>query len=219
MNAASEIHQNKGESMIVKDIINKVAKILEIKEILEDEYLDSVGQTISVTEGEVTADVLITSAWLFERNKTLDKVFNLVNLVFGELGSDYMNIITEKTCTSDADGKIDYVDLPCFMRATKVLDADEHKVRFEMFDNYLKMENSGTYKVFYKIKPKFAQIEDTNYDDQYFDFDVVVYGVCAFYCLTCALFDEHEIYMNIYKEKLNKISNVRNFYLPSRRWQ
>lgn len=205
--------------MIVKDIIKKVAKILEIKEILEDEYLDSVGDTVSITEDEVTSDVLITSEWLFERNSTLDKVFDLVNLVFGELGSEYMNIISQKTCDSDADGKIDYADLPCFLRATKVFDIDEHKVRFEMFENYLKMEDSGTYTVFYKIKPKFSKIEDENYDEQYFDFDIVVYGVCAFFCLTNALFDEHEIYMNIYKDKLSKISNIRNFYLPSRRWQ
>ena len=80
-------------------------------------------------------------------------------------------------------------------------------------------EESGTYEVFYYSYPEILSLfEDVDFL-QKLNSDVIVFGLCAYYCLSKGMFEDfHELH-DKYIERAESLKDLKIFTLPQRSWE
>ena len=49
--------------------------------------------------------------------------------------------------------------------------------------------------------------------------DVIVFGLCSYYCLSSGMFEDFESFYDRYISKAESLKNLKIFELPARRWE
>ena len=97
--------------------------------------------------------------------------------------------------------------------------------RGKILENYkiiskdIVVKEDGEYEINYYYLPSVNSLFDELDFLSTLSPEVLVYGLCAFYCLSVGLFDEFKIYNDKYKSRAEAIKNLKMFELPKRKWE
>ncbi|MBQ8431032.1 MAG: hypothetical protein IJX26_03735 [Clostridia bacterium] len=190
--------------MTAIEIIKKSAIILNLEEILSDNSLKNI-------TNENSNDIL-------ESNSVLNRMFEILKIMMSDIATDYSPIIKETVFKTDQK-KINLTDVENLMKIIQVK-KDGVSIKYKIANNCINLGFDGDFVVKYMAYPKLENLNDeVNVFDIKVGEDVFVYGLTALYCLASGLFDEFNIYNQIYSEKLSMIKNLKIIDMPTRRWE
>ena len=194
-----------GGSVIVKDIIYKVAQILSLDDVMDalDKYgLDEYSTLPNSVLREV--DLLVTS-------------FNLVNNM---IATNYVNIErVEKVMSSGFVSYIDINDGRVILGVRKVVDSTGESVPFMLKYDGIEMP-TGEYDIVYTVFPKDLSIDDhiSEYHCKLSD-TIFVYGVASEYLLIKGNIDDAVVYDTRFKQMLLDSTRPKHsITLPQKRF-
>lgn len=186
--------------MTILDLIKKSAIMLNIKQVLEDESLNSV-----TSENEVN---------VLSNNFELKRLFEFSKLVLNEVISYSPNIKRKEFKVENGAISIDEID-----NVLKIIGVknDSGYVKFSIVDNQIKLKD-GVYTIIYNQSPIVDSILsniDINGDVSE---DLLVAGVNSYYCLATGLYAEYNVYNSQFVDRLSRIKNLKLFAMPCRSW-
>lgn len=162
----------------------------------------------------ITADNEIE---ILESNEKIKNLFHLIQYSIRELCTNYIPVITIKTVATD-NYTYPIANLENFIRINKVKRNGE-MVKFKIFNRVLTFEEDGEYEVEYSTYPSVLSLfEEVDFLSE-FSPDVLVLGLCAYYCLSVGMFGDFEEFHDKYITKAESLKVLKNFDLPQRRWE
>ena len=187
--------------MTILDLINKSAVMLNIPEVLNQDF-----EISSATEHAV-----------LESNFALKRLFEFSKIVLQEIGSYVPKIVEVEY---QANGNL--IPISEFERLAKIISIKNQfgYVKYSQFEGNIKVPESGLYIIQFKEYPKIDSVLDQIdlYNDMITE-DILVYGLNSYYCLAARLFNEFNVYNQHYNDRLNKLKTLKVFAMPCRSWQ
>lgn len=193
-----------------KDIVLRCARLLNLKEICENEDYYKLGY---VEDG-----VIFTDSEMLRTIPVIRNMLECLNLVVAELATDYIRIEREREIKS-VYKKIPKSQLHQLVKVLEVK-CGHGNAKFKFLEGIINLDHDDTYTVRFLYAPQYGSLLE-NVDEVTFlaGVDTVVYGVCAYYCLSNAIFDEYQLYYEKYSDKLKKLQKERLIKMPMRKWQ
>ena len=193
-----EIYQ--GDSMKIIDVLTNSAELLGLKS----------ERALLATATEENEEEILT-------NENIAKLFNLVKFSIQELCSNYVPVIDEKQITT-VEKKYPVNSLTNFIRVQRIYRAGE-PVLYKLINRNLVFKEDGVYNVHYSTYPTITSMFDDVDFLSNLSPDVMVFGLCAYYCLSSGMFEDFENFYEKYTERANSLKNLKFFELPKRRWE
>ncbi len=185
--------------MKVQDIIVEACTILSLNqeiEVLQDE--------------EALEDTKL-------ENAEIKKLYQLLKFSLRELYTNYLEMVIEKEITSE-NKTISLSELENYIRLLSVK-YNNQPVKYKLTNKKINLPFDATYIIAYKGYPEITSLTDSTEDVGIFNLDVVILGLCAYYCLACGRFDEFDTYHSQYVDRAESIKSLKSIYLPNRSWQ
>lgn len=186
--------------MEIIDIIKQSIHLLSL-----NEYYEVLDKASKENEEEVL------------KNEEIKKIFNLTNLVLHDLCTNYVPIVN-KQIVNITNKTYPIKNLLNFYKIKNVK-KDNLVEDYKMISKNIVVENDGEYEINYYYLPNVNSLFDELDFLSTLSPEVLVYGLCAFYCLSVGLFDEFKIYNDKYKSRAEAIKNLKVFELPKRKWE
>lgn len=186
--------------MKIIDLIKKACELLSLQK--EIELLNS-------AEIETETELL--------KNLEINKLFNLSKFSIQELCTNYVPMQAEAQITT-ANKTYSVGELTNFIRVQNVY-KDKKLIKYKLINRKLTFAEDGNYTVKYLTYPEIESVFDDLDFLSHLSPDVLVFGLCAYYCLSKGLFDDFKIYNEKYIERAESIKNLKIIDLPQRRWQ
>ncbi|GEM_PF-3352210 len=155
---------------------------------------DVIGKAMAKLD-EVTSSNLIANAGDY-----INKIYPSIDTIQTEIATNVKPI--EKYLTLDSVNKMIDVPLDCFI-FLKVYDTDYSPVSFNVINKKIRLEEDGTYVLYYNKYPEKISSSTTLTTELEIDKDcqeALVYGVCAELCIN----DEPELY-DTYLDRYNTL--------------
>ena len=150
-------------------------------------------------------------------NPNINRMYKLCKFAIQELCTNYIPVIAEKQIEY-TDAKYPLMNFPNRIRFVSVTQNNQ-PVKYKIINQKLVLPSPGIYVVKYETYQTFTSM----FDDLTFlpdvHQDVLVFGVCAYFCLATGLFENYETYHKKYIERAESLKNMRVFDLPRRRWE
>lgn len=148
---------------------------------------------------------------------SIKKLFNLTKFSLQELCTSYVPV------SKMQEIEVENLNFPLnnltnFIRVQNVYE-NENAVAFKIINRCLVLERDGVYTIKYSTYPEITSLFDDVEFLAQLGMDVVVFGLCAYYCLNKGMFEDFERYHNSYIEKAGSLKDLRCFILPQRRWE
>lgn len=186
--------------MKIIDLLKKAAELLSLQKEVE---------LLNAAEVENETELM--------KNPEISKLFNLSKFSIQELCTNYVPMQAEAEITTK--NKIYSVgELTNFIRVQNIY-KDQKLVRYKLINRKLTFEEDGVYTVKYLTYPEIESVFDSLDFLSHLSPDVLVFGLCAYYCLSKGLFDDFKIYNEKYIDRAESIKNLKIINLPQRRWQ
>ena len=96
---------------------------------------------------------------------------------------------------------------------------DGEMVKFKLINRNVTLEEDANYEVRYETYPTITTMFEEIDFLQNFSPDAIVLGLCSYYALAHGRFDEFQEFHEKYTSKAESLKSLRNFQIPSRRWQ
>lgn len=190
--------------MTAYEVIKRSAALLNIKEILEDRSLDDLTESNNST--------------ILSNNFTLNRMFEILKIMLNDLANDYIPIVKEVELNSE-NKKISLSNLENLNKIMQVK-YNGAGVKYSISNDCINFDFDGTFKIKYSVSPNIDNLTDSvNVFGGRISEDLLIYGLTSFYCLVVGLFDEFNIYNQIYNDKLSAINNLKIIEMPCRRWE
>ncbi len=180
--------------MVIKDALNLLGLNIELEQVTKLEQAE---------EGNLQDE-------LFKEEK-VKQLYSLLNLSIRELCTNYLPLTMEQEVKSD-NCKIKLSELKNFIRVLQVK-LNNKIVKHKIINHNLVLPIDGNFVVKYVGYPKISSINDTIELDMA-NTDVVVLGLCAYYCLANGMFDEFNRFNSEYREKAEKVKEMKTFVMP-----
>ena len=158
-----------------------------------------------------------TETEVLQSNDKINKLFHLMQYSVRELCTNYIPLVHSTTIFTD-ERCYPASHLENFIRVNKVKRNGE-VVKFKMLNRVLTFEEDGEYEVEYSTYPTLHSIFEEIDFLSAFSPDVIVMGLCAYYCLSVGLFNEAEEFHDKYISKAESLKVLKNFDMPQRRWE
>lgn len=185
---------------------------MKVKEILTDACillgLDAESEKLkdtNLTEQEKLADAQIK------------KLYNLLQLSLRELCANYLPIL-KSINKSTANKEISMTDVDNVIRINNVK-LNDAPVKYKFVEGKIILSLDGEFEIIYSSYPKINSIEDELNFLPNFNPDVIVLGLCSYYCIANGLFEEFTKYNDRYLKKAQGLREIKMFTLPKRSWQ
>ena len=150
-------------------------------------------------------------------NAEIKKLFHLVKFSIQELCTNYVPVSKIEN-VEVSNLKYPLSNLSNYIRLQNVY-LNEVAVPFKVINRCLTMEHDGIYQVKYSTYPEITSLyEDVKFLAQ-MGIDVVMFGLCAYYCLNKGMFEDFKSYHDNYIEKAESLKDLKCFVLPQRRWE
>ena len=150
-------------------------------------------------------------------NKEIKKLFNLIKFSIQELCTHYVPVCTSQEI-STTNKRYPLSNLNNYVRLINV-SKDGQTVKFKIINRNLEFSEDSTYTVNYMTYPTI----DSMYDEidflSNFSSDALVFGLCAYYCLTSGMFEDFDSFYDKYITKAESLKDLKIFELPARRWE
>ena len=186
--------------MEVIDIIKQSIHLLSL-----NEYYDVVDKASKESEEEIL------------KNEEIKKLLNITNLVLNDLCTNYFPIVN-KQIVNITNKNYPIKNLINFYKIKNVK-KNNMVENYKIISKDIVVENEGEYEINYYYLPQVNSLFDELDFLSTLSPEVLVYGLCAFYCLSIGLFDEFKIYNDKYKTRAEAIKNLKVFELPKRKWE
>lgn len=152
-----------------------------------------------------------------QANKEVQELVNFADMSVKEICSNYLPYEVESSITT-TDKKYPLNSLNNLLRVVDVKKGDNY-VDFKIISRNLVFDEDGTYTVIYNSYPTITSLSDDLSFLQRLGTDVVVYAVCAYYCLAKGMFEEFDSFYGQYNDRASAIKDVKTFIMPQRRWE
>mgnify|MGYP003308281778 CR=1 FL=1 len=150
-------------------------------------------------------------------NEEIAKLFNLTKFSVQEFCSNYSPVIMEQSI-SVSSGVYAISSLTNCIRVNNVF-KDGEPVAFKIINRNICVEQDGTYEVKYSSFPDITSMfNDVDFLAN-FSPDVLVFGLCAYFCLSKGMFDQFNQFHDEYIDRAESIKGVKVFEMPERRWE
>ena len=186
--------------MEIIDIIKQAIHLLSL-----NEYYEVIDSATKEKEEEIL------------NNEEIKKLFNLSNLVLHDLCTNYVPIVN-KQVVAIKNKNYEIKNLANFYKIKNVK-KNNLPVDYKIISKNIVVEDDGEYEINYYYLPNVKSLFDELDFLSTLSPEVLVYGLCAFYCLSVGLFDEFKIYNEKYKSRAEAIKNLKVFELPKRKWE
>ncbi|MBE7076969.1 MAG: hypothetical protein E7374_03680 [Clostridiales bacterium] len=153
----------------------------------------------------------------FRLNPNVLRLFNLTKLCIRELCANYVPYYKEVTVKTE-NKRFDLSTLSNFIKIVSVKKGDD-LVKVKTLNKEVVFSEDGEYVITYASYPEINYLSDKIEFPLEARCDVLAYGVCAYYTLSKGMFDEYNYYRDIYHSLACEIRELRNFIMPSRRWE
>lgn len=150
-------------------------------------------------------------------NAEIKKLYNLLQLTLRDLCTNYFSVTTVSTITSN-EKIINLSALNNFVRLLEVSFSGK-PILFKTINRKINLPFDGTFEVKYATYPTITSLENDLQDYNILNLDIVVFGLCAYYCLSVGRFDEFNRFHNQYQDRAESIKELKSFHLPNRRWE
>lgn len=187
--------------MTILDILNESCDMLG----LENEK--SILATIT-TENETT---------VISNNGNVSNLFNLVKFSLQELCTHYVPVSNEVEIATE-NLKYHLSGFTNYIRIQNVFKNNE-PVNFKILNGNIVVEEDGNYNVKYLTYPEIESVFDDIDFLSKFSPDVIVFGLCSYYCLSHGMFEEFENMHARYIEKAESLKDLKIFNMPQRSWE
>lgn len=151
------------------------------------------------------------------KDAEINKLFNLSKFSIQELCTNYVPMQTEREITT-ANKIFAVGELKNFIRLQNVYQEGK-LVNCKLINRKLHFLQDGSYTVKYLTYPDITSLFDELDFLSHLSPDCLVFGLCAYYCLSKGLFDDFKIYNEKYIDRAESIKNLKIINLPQRRWQ
>ncbi len=150
-------------------------------------------------------------------NEEIAKLYNLCKFSVQEFCSNYSPVLMEQTVTVSG-GTYAVGGLTNCIRVNNVY-KDNVPVAFKIINRNICIDEDGSYVVRYSSFPDITSMfNDVNFLDN-FSPDVLVFGLCAYFCLSKGMFDQFNQFHDDYIERAESIKGLKVFEMPERRWE
>lgn len=151
------------------------------------------------------------------KNVNINRLFELSKFSIQEFCTNYVPI-TNQTTINTTNKTYQVKNLTNFIRMLNAYKGGE-SVKYKLINRNLVFDKDGEYTLFYLTYPNLTSLFDeldflTNLNP-----DVIVFGLCAYYCLAVGLFSEYEDFHEKYVDKAESLKTLRSLNLPNRRWE
>ena len=150
-------------------------------------------------------------------NAEISKLFNLIKFSIQELCTHYVPVSTSQNITT-TNKKNALSNLNNFIRINNVF-KDGQPVKFKIINRNLEFAEDGNYTINYMTYPEINSMFDEIDFLSNFSPDVIVFGLCSYYCLSSGMFEDFESFYDRYISKAESLKNLKIFELPARRWE
>ena len=154
---------------------------------------------------------------ILQENPNIASLFNLLKFSVRELCTNYVPLSTRRKVKIE-NRKFPVALLNNFIRVENVYQNDV-PVKYKVVNRSIILERDGEYEISYLTYPEFNSMFDELDFAENLNSDVIVFGLCAYYCLSHGLFTDFEQYHERYIQKANSIKTLKIFEIPFRRWQ
>ncbi len=150
-------------------------------------------------------------------NAKIAQLFNLLKFSIQELCANHLFYYVYQDFTT-SNKKFSLSTLTNYLKTDAVY-RGENKVKFRIFNRHLLLNEDGNYTIKYSSYPSINSIFDDVDFVTSISIDVMVYGLCAYYCLANGMFEDFDSYYDKYISKANALKEMKIFDLPTRSWQ
>lgn len=202
--------------MKVIDILSEACSLLGLTEELKSlQNLKFQHENLSPELSEETENNLSEEEIL--KNDYVNKLFILLKFSLRELCTNYLNVTTLKEVESK-NNQIEISSLNNYIRLQQVT-KNNKLVKTKLIGNIIYLPENGKFSVNYFTFPTITSVFDNISNLGIHNFDVIITGLCAYFCLAYGRFDEFNNFHNQYAERAESLKTLKNFTLPSRRWE
>lgn len=152
-----------------------------------------------------------------QANKEVQELINFADMSVKEICANYAPYEVESQITT-TDKKYPLNSLQNLLHVVDVKKGSNY-VDFKIISRNLVFDEDGEYTVIYNSYPTITSLSDDLSFLQRLGTDVVVYAVCAYYCLAKGMFEEFDSFYEQYNERAAAIKDVKTFIMPQRRWE
>ena len=153
---------------------------------------------------------------VLKENPNIASLFNLLKFSIRELCTNYVPLSTKRK-VNIVGGKYSVAMLNNFIRVENVY-KNETPVKYKVINRSIVLETDGEYEISYLTYPEIYSMFDELDFAENLNSDVIVFGLCAYYCLSHGLFTDFEQFHERYIDKANSIKTLKIFEIPFRRW-
>lgn len=154
---------------------------------------------------------------ILQENPKIANLLNLLQFSIRELCTNYIPMINRKTIKS-LDKKYSIGELENYIRILNIY-KDGKAIKFKIVCRNILFQEDGEYVINYSSYPTISSMFDDIDFLQKLSPDVIVFGLCSYFSLANGLFDEFERFHDKYVSKAEALKCLRNFEIPSRRWE
>ena len=147
----------------------------------------------------------------------IKKLFNLCKYSTRELCTNYMPIVANVKLGSK-DNQIAISNLENFIRIQSV-NKNGEMIRFKVINRNIVLSEDDEYEILYESYPEITSLFQEIDFLENFSPDVIVLGLCAYYSVAYGMFEEFQDFYEKYQSKAESLKQLKNFTLPTRRWE
>ena len=184
--------------MQVIDIIKQATELLSLTD--ENEVLNTLTK-----ENESELD-----------SQDVKRMFTIFKLMLNDFCTNYTPLCSTQNIKVE-DNNFPIKDIVNFYKIKNIKNGNRI-VNYKIVNKNIVI-NNGEYVVNYYSLPNVNSFFDELDFLSSLSPEVLVFGLCAFYCLSVGLFDEFKIYNEKYKSRAEAIKNLKIFEMPQRKWQ
>lgn len=150
-------------------------------------------------------------------NNNIKELFHLVKFSIQELCSNYIPIVNAVDVEID-EKTFELKNLTNFIKLKKIMQGKD-RVEFKMLNRTLHFNENGVYTIYYETYPSITSLFDEVDFLSHLSPDVIVFGLCSYYCLSKGLFDDFNMFHEKYINRAENLKDMKTFFLPTRRWE
>ncbi|MBR1987947.1 MAG: hypothetical protein IKA36_02790 [Clostridia bacterium] len=186
--------------MQIIDVLKDGAQLLGLTEEVE---------ILNKTTEETQSDSL--------ENNNIKELFHLVKFSIQELCSNYVPIVNMEEIDVQ-NLKYELKSLTNFIKLKKITKGEE-RADYKLMNRTLHFKENGTYSVYFETYPTISSMFDEVDFLSHLSPDVIVFGLCSYYCLSKGLFEDFNMFHDKYIERAESLKDMKTFFLPTRRWE
>ena len=151
------------------------------------------------------------------QNSEVESLFNLLKLSLRELCTNYVPAINVENIQIN-NGEFKISELVNYIRI-RTVKKDGQVVAYKIINRNLKVSENGNYEIQYYTYPEINSLFDEVEFLQNLNNDVIVFGLCSYFCLSKGMFEDfHEIH-DMYVQHAESLKELKLFTMPQRSWE